>query len=544
MSEPIFLAISGAATEIALVGAIIVPAVTALLVLLRDSPGGARLATGGAALTFLFSVGLLVTGIGPEPPAIAPGELAPNIAVAFEVDLLGGTIAVTVAGAVLVGISTILASHRGSGTRVRPRTLACLLAASAAGLSAAYAANLLVLFVGLQLLTVVTYPLVVHENRPHDRRAGYAYLAYLFAGDLSILAGMRVIYAEARTVTFVSGGIPEVGSVAASDPWIARAAFGLLAVGIATKTALVPLHSWFVRAHTAPTSVFGVAFAVVVLKLGTFTLGRVLLDVFGLETAEVLGLGLPLVVAGTLTVLVAGLGAIGASRLLDRLRYLTLTGGALSIVAFGLLRSPWMNGGVGFIPVHAAALLVAFLAVGRLEELHDRYRARLGSLAGGSLTAVVVIAWIVGLWLSGTAPVDLRWLLLVVALTVAMIAHVVALWPVLIDPDLDIEIGSGEATDALFVAPTIAAPILAVADVWGGTMAALGSAGENVAVGAMNGVRAPGEAVETLLPAGFATWYHDRRESGLSATGTKLGIEGSLYVVVLVLAAGLIVGLR
>lgn len=541
MSDPWVPVPSTTAPEIGLAAAILVPALTAMAVLVWDSSHRERLATVGAAFTTLISLGLLAVALHGRTPSIDGGEFAPNIPIAFEVDPLGGILGVTVSGAVLVGIPSVVSHHRRQRTPIRPRTLAGMLAAVSTALTAVYAGNLLILFIGLELLTVVTYPLIVTEERTATRRAGYTYLAYLLTAGLIFLVGMRVLYAEIGTLTFISGGIPELEAVAASDPWIVRAAFGLLAFGITTKAALVPLHSWFVRARMTPIPILGVIFAIVVSKIGSFTVARLLLDVFGLETAMVVDLGLPLLAIGSLTVLFAGGMAIGAPRFLDRLLYLTLAGSALSFLAFGAIREPWIHWGIGFIPVHATALLLAFIGIGHLEVATGRASSRFGTLIAGSLLGVMMLVWLVGLLTLGLGPFDRGGLIVTLGLTAVLAVHVLALWPILLDPDLARY--PRRTMDALLIVPPVAGVILAGACSLHRLMDDLAAGASRIAIGVMNGIRAPGETLEMLFPTRVTPRYRDYRKHTLGQTGTKLGIEGSLYVLVLVLAVGLILGL-
>ncbi len=541
MSESWLLPSLMTAPEIGLTSALFIPALTAIVLLVWDQINHERVAAGGVALTGIISLGLLASSLSNANPSINGGEFAPNIPIAFEVDLLGGILGVIVTGAVLAGILAMSRYQHHRKSPMRRRTVAAMLATTAAALIVVYAGNLFILFIGLEVLTIVTYPLIVTEERTVTRRAGYTYLAFLFTAGLSFLIGMRVLYAEIGTLTFMSDGIPELEALAVSDPWIARAAFGLLLIGIATKAALIPLHSWFIRARMVPTPILGVIFAIIVLKIGSFTLARVILNVFGLETATVLELGPPLLAFGLLTVLIAGLLAIGSARLLDRLLYLTLTGGALSFVAFGTIRDYWMHWGIGFFPIHAGVLLVAFIGFSQLEVADDHEDVRLGTIVGWLFVGVMVLVWLVGLMTFWFGSANLRGVIVILGLTAAIVAHILALWPVLIDPYLVYH--PRRTMDDRLVIPPGAGVILTVARSLHQVKVYLASEAERISVGAMRGIRAPGEALEMILPPRLESRYRIHRRHRLGEMGAKLGIEGSLYILALVLAVGLFIGL-
>jgi multicomponent Na+:H+ antiporter subunit D len=106
----------------------------------------------------------------------------------------------------------------------------------------AMAGNLFTFFVFYELLTLATYPLVVHRGTEKALRAGHIYLAYTLGGGALLLVGTVWLYGLAGQVDFVHGG-----SLAALPPEAAgqlKIIFLLLIAGLGVKAALVPLHGW------------------------------------------------------------------------------------------------------------------------------------------------------------------------------------------------------------------------------------------------------------------------------------------------------------
>jgi NADH-quinone oxidoreductase subunit M len=97
------------------------------------------------------------------------------------------------------------------------------------------------------------------------RRAATRFLVFTVTGSALMLVGFLLVRAEAGTFDIVR--------IAASyDPSgsLALAASVLVALGLAVKTPLWPLHIWLPDAHSKAPTVGSVVLAAVLLKLGTY----------------------------------------------------------------------------------------------------------------------------------------------------------------------------------------------------------------------------------------------------------------------------------
>jgi NADH-quinone oxidoreductase subunit L/multicomponent Na+:H+ antiporter subunit D len=282
---------------------------------------------------------------------------------------------------------------RALGEGAQTRYFAAFAASIAATMGVAFAANLFVLFVFYELLTLATYPLVVHAETGAARDAGRTYLAYTLGGGVLVLAGAVLVGVATGTVAFAPGG---VAGLAAADPTLARAAFALLAVGFGVKTAIVPLHGWLPTAMVAPTPVSGLLHAVAVVKSGVFALARTVLYTFGPEATWDLGVGLPLALAAAATMVVAGVVGIRQDNLKRGLAYSTI--GQLSYIALGLaLATPLaVFGALLHVVAHAFMKITLFLAAGVVAvETGEKYvsdMAGVGRRLPATMTAFAVAA--------------------------------------------------------------------------------------------------------------------------------------------------------
>jgi multicomponent Na+:H+ antiporter subunit D len=194
------------------------------------------------------------------------------------------------------------------------------------------AGNLLTFFVFYELLTLTTWPLVVHKGTREAYAGARSYLAHTMSASALFLVGMVWLYALTGPQDFVGGGT--LAAVAAEQPGAAVGIFVLLVIGMGVKAALFPLHSWLPRAMVAPAPVSALLHAVAVVKAGAFGLVRLIEDVFGAELVATLGVGLPLALLAGFTIIYGSAMAVVQSDIKKRLAYSTVS--QVSYIALGL----------------------------------------------------------------------------------------------------------------------------------------------------------------------------------------------------------------
>ncbi len=231
-----------------------VVAITALVVILSDLlvPRGAR----RSANIGIGIVGLIVAGVlalqGWHHPFVAFGGAFVNggFAIAFE--------AIVIVGAIF---SLLMAYALGRDDQSGGAIALMLWSASGAMLMAG-AANLMTVFLGIELLSLSLYVLCAMSSRPGAREAALKYLILSSTASGFLLYGMALLFGANGSVAL---------SAIASPP--ASSAFfdlgcGLFLVGLCFKLSLVPFHVWTPDVYEgAPLPV--TAFMSVVTKAGT-----------------------------------------------------------------------------------------------------------------------------------------------------------------------------------------------------------------------------------------------------------------------------------
>lgn len=235
-----------------------------------------------------------------------------------------------------------------------------------ATVGAALAGNLITFLIFYELLTLSTYPLVVHRETDEARRAGRVYLAYTLSGGAMATLGTLWLYSVTGTLEFVAGGFvrPFVEDQARTLGFV----FAVLVAGIGVKAALVPLHGWLPRAMIAPAPVSALLHAVAVVKVGAFGLMRIVFSVYGIDVTIRQGFAQGLAAIAAITILYGSLRALTQSNLKRLLAYSTVS--QLSFIALGItLDSPIAAAGGIVHLVHQGLMKITlFFAAGNLAQ--------------------------------------------------------------------------------------------------------------------------------------------------------------------------------
>ena len=187
----------------------------------------------------------------------------------------------------------------------------------------ALAGNLVTFLLFYELLTLATFPLVVHRGNPQSLRAGRHYLTYTLSGGSLLLMGTALLHSITATPEFTAGGY--LDEVATDNGLMLTGAFALMIAGVGVKAALIPLHRWLPLAMVAPAPVSALLHAVAVVKAGAFGIIRIVYDVYGINLATELGLTQPLMWLAAATIIYGSLMALRQSDIKRRLAYSTVS---------------------------------------------------------------------------------------------------------------------------------------------------------------------------------------------------------------------------
>lgn len=356
--------------ELAIAAALLMPLAGAGLIALAgrvpDLREAITLVTAGALFGCVLAL-LPVVESGARPGFTVLGVM-PGLAIAFEAEPLGMLFALVASGLWIVNSLYSIGYMRANGEARQTRFYACFALALAATMGIAFAANLFTLFFFYELLTLVTYPLVTHHGSDDARRGGRVYLGILMGTSIVLLLPALVfVWHVAGTTDFVAGGIL-AGKL---GPGALAALLALFMFGIA-KAALMPVQRWLPAAMVAPTPVSALLHAVAVVKAGVFSVVKVIVYVFGVDTLAAAGLGGGTTAAGWLvwvagfTIVAASVVALHADNLKRRLAYSTVSQLSYVVMSAAVLAPLSVVGAIVHIAAHAVGKITLFFAAGAI----------------------------------------------------------------------------------------------------------------------------------------------------------------------------------
>lgn len=238
----------------------------------------------------------------------------------------------------------------------------------------ALAGNLVSFLLFYELLTLATFPLVVHRGTPEALAAGRTYLAYTVGGGALVLMGVALLHSLAGTPDFQAAGYLLQHVDEQEGPL--RVAFALLILGLGVKAALIPLHGWLPRAMVAPAPVSALLHAVAVVKAGAFGIVRVVYDVFGAEALTQLDLTTPLLWLAAATILYGSLRALQQQELKKRLAYSTISQVSYVTLGVALLGPIAAVGGLVHLVHQGLMKVTLFYCAGNFAETLGIHRIR------------------------------------------------------------------------------------------------------------------------------------------------------------------------
>ena len=303
--------------------------------------------------------------------------IVPGFTLGVSGDLLG--LLFSAVATVLWGVTLVYAIGYMEHARDRARFFGFFAWCIAAANGVALAEDPLSLFIFYEILTLTTYPLVVHSGTPEALAAGRKYLYYALGGGAALLVGMAWLAIIAGSTPFAPGGALDAVSGRTTE---LRVIFGLMVAGFGVKAAIMPLHGWLPGAMVAPAPVSSLLHAVAVVKAGVFGIVRLVNELYGPALSTSLGVATPLAVAAAVTIVVASVIALRQDDLKKRLAYSTVA--QLSYITLGTaLCTPLAAAGaVAHLAHHAVMKITMFFTAGSLAEtLHVKKVSEISGVA-------------------------------------------------------------------------------------------------------------------------------------------------------------------
>ncbi len=331
----------------------------------------------GTALTqVLLTAGLFATAAYENLGKLCElFSLSGQIEIVLKPDLAGLLFAVL--ALVVFGCAFVFSYEYMKHEKKEGRYLGFLMIALGVYLFLCCAGNLVTFYLFFEMLTVTTFPLVLHNESHGAVLAGLKYLLYSLCGAYAALFGIYFVAHYAETLMFGQKGMISPDVFVQNSGLLLAVAF-VMVLGFGVKAGMFPMHAWLTSAHPAAPAPASAVLSAVIVKAGVLGIFRVVYDVFGWEILQGTWVQNVLLCMSILTVFMGSMLAYGEPVLKKRLAYSTIS--QVSYILFGLFLMNQTAGTGSFLHVlaHGFVKAVLFLCAGaiifrtgktRVEEL-------------------------------------------------------------------------------------------------------------------------------------------------------------------------------
>lgn len=354
---------------------ILIPLVTGAILLLLERRHDTRVLRVGAwigmAALLLTAVALVLRANSGNIDVYLLGDWPARIGIALMVDRLGAWMVLTTA---LLAIPCLL--YATAGWDKRALHFHALFQFQLMGLNGAFlTGDIFNLFVFFEVLLAASYGLLLSGARRERLGAGMHYVVFNIAASTLFLVALALIYGLLGTLNMAELAARVAEAPAERLPML-RATFGLLLIVFCAKAALLPLYLWLPETYSrAPAAV--AALFTIMTKVGLYAVLRISTLILGSSASALAGFGrdwlLPL---GAATVVLAGLGVVGATRLRMLVAYLVLLSAGTLFIAIAIGSQDALAAGLYYLPhsvfATAALFLIAGLAARQRGSAEDK----------------------------------------------------------------------------------------------------------------------------------------------------------------------------
>lgn len=195
-----------------------------------------------------------------------------------------------------------------------------------------FSASYLTMYLSFEFMTLLSMPLVLHDETKEAIAAAKKYLYYsIFGATLAILG---LVFANRYAAAeFVAGG-SLVSGLTDSETLVLQIAIFLSIVGFGAKAGMFPLHSWLPTAHPVAPAPASAVLSGVITKAGVLCIIRVIYFVFGPAFIKGTWVQYALISLALLTIFMGSLMAYQQTLIKKRFAYSSVS--QVSYVLFGI----------------------------------------------------------------------------------------------------------------------------------------------------------------------------------------------------------------
>ena len=230
------------------------------------------------------------------------------------------------------------------------------------------AGNLITMYVCYEFMSLVSLPLVLHEQDPEAIAAGRKYIFYSIGGAFLGLSGFFFIYTYGTTLTFTPGGVLDPELLAGHEGAMLLVTM-LVIIGFGSKAGMFPLHAWLPTAHPVAPSPASAYLSGNITKMGVLVIIRFVYYLVGADFIRGTWVQYTFLILTMLTILMGSMMAYKEQGFKKRLAYSTVSQVSYALFGIALLNPIGLVGGLMHVIFHSFAKNTLFEVAGAVIHM-------------------------------------------------------------------------------------------------------------------------------------------------------------------------------
>lgn len=343
--------------------AVFFPVILGLVILIRPEFKSRKemltVSGAGLVLTGIFALAVILGKEG----SITLIRLGENLDIYFRVDNLGRIFAciVTIVWILCGFYSFEYMKHE----KEEKRYFGFYMMVYGVLLALDFAGNMITFYMFYEMMTLLSFPLVLHSKTREAMMGGVKYLFYSLCGAYMALLGIYFLSRYGTTLDFTAGGVLDMNLVAGHEGLLLVIVFFMI-IGFGVKAGMFPMHAWLPAAHPVAPAPASAVMSGLIVKAGVLGIIRVVYYLFGVDFIKGTWVQSAWLTLTLITVFMGSMLAYREKVMKKRLAYSTVSQVSYILFGLALLQPQAMTGAILHVVFHAFIKSTLFLCAGAI----------------------------------------------------------------------------------------------------------------------------------------------------------------------------------
>ena len=243
-----------------------------------------------------------------------------------------------------------------------------------------YSGNLITLYLGFEMLSLLSMPLVLYDKSKESINAAMKYLFYSIGGAFLGLFAVFVLYAyTSNGCEFILGGALDMNKLQGHETLVLISLL-LAFIGFGTKAGMFPLQEWLPTAHPVAPAPASSVLSGIITKAGVLFIIRIIFFVVGSDFINGTWLQYTWISLILITILLGSGLALLQKNFKKRLAYSSVSQLSYILLGIAMMNEQSISGSFIHIASHACIKVCLFLVAGIM--IHNLGKQKVDELNG------------------------------------------------------------------------------------------------------------------------------------------------------------------